>query len=430
MIAPIAEEDGGGEIVELGLSRADQVRHGVYRIILMRGPDEPPIELHHNLIVTVVKVTVENWWKRGPTVIVDGTAEIVQYTPKFYVRVDGISMPDCRNLKDKFGPEFPELIASDPGLLSKTRYSPQKQDLIVRACRREIVARQKDTVDVAAIVAKLCACGVSKSKARRLAAVYDPAGSPYQWFLRGALSYLQADRVARLIDPERAVEDRAFLLIIDQFVSQNQTHIIISQREIFSTVWTNFGVGYLDTEPALDRLVALGIVRRIDRPGLGPAVIAPDARIVSPTLGGGVIVSVIDDPAVTARYVSQCVSVKFDDGTRRIMASSFLRSETTVTLFGLSRLVEAEEQIADILSHNAAIELSDMELAEIEWVLDHAAELLNRPGFIPNAGQRQGVIQAFRYRFSIVTGPPGTGKTAIVALIAPPTAANARIRGR
>lgn len=61
--------------------------------------------------------------------------------------------------------------------------------------------KARSTVDVAALVAKSCSCGVTKAKARRLAAVYDQTKSPYQWFFRGALSFLQADRVARLIDP-------------------------------------------------------------------------------------------------------------------------------------------------------------------------------------------------------------------------------------
>jgi len=113
---------------------------------------------------------------------------------------------------------------------------------------------------------------------------------------------------------------------------------------------------------------------------------------------------------------AQCV-VKFDDGMHRNMSPNYLRTETTLVLFGLARLVEAEEAIANILSHNTTVELSDDDLAEIEWVLDHAAEVLNRPGFCPEQGSAASGSAAFQYRFSICTGPPGVGKTAIVALV-------------
>jgi exodeoxyribonuclease V alpha subunit len=42
---------------------------------------------------------------------------------------------------------------------------------------------------------------------------------------------------------------------------------------------------------------------------------------------------------------------------------------------------------------------------------------LNRPGFVLTEKQRQAVANAFEYRFSIITGPPGTGKTAVAAII-------------
>ena len=99
------------------------------------------------------------------------------------------------------------------------------------------------------------------------------------------------------------------------------------------------------------------------------------------------------------------------------MHPAYLRAETTLALFGLTRLIEAEETIARILSRNIPIKISDEDLSNIEQVLDHAAVLLNRPDFKPNKAQRQAVFQAFQYRFTIITGSPGTGKTAIVALI-------------
>jgi hypothetical protein len=90
-------------------------------------------------------------------------------------------------LKDKFGPEFPALIAANPSPLAKTRYSKNKRDIITKACQREILARKNDTANAANLIAALCACGATKAKARKLAAVYDPTQSPYQFFSVAAL---------------------------------------------------------------------------------------------------------------------------------------------------------------------------------------------------------------------------------------------------
>jgi hypothetical protein len=62
----------------------------------------------------------------------------------------------------------------------------------------------------------------------------------------------------------------------------------------------------------------------------------------------------------------------------------------------LTRFVEAEEAIVRILSRNTPVELSADDLAEIEWVLDHAAEVLNRPGFVPNEGSAAGGSTGFK----------------------------------
>ena len=86
-------------------------------------------------------------------------------------------------------------------------------------------------------------------------------------------------------------------------------------------------------------------------------------------------------------------------------------------LIGLDWLVRAEETIARFLMTNEECELSERELALINYVLDHAAEFLHAPGFVPTLDQRRAVINAFRWRISIITGPPGVGKTAVLALI-------------
>ena len=257
----------------------------------------------------------------------------------------------------------------------------------------------------------LCACGVAKAKARKLAAAYDTAKSPYQFFFKGRLTFLQADRVAKLIDPKCAAEDRVFLFVIDQFLRTQ--HIVVSQQDIRIAVWNNFGVDYLRVDDEIERLVDLGVVRKIESKGTSPAVIEAGARVATSAFGNGAILSVTKNPARGGQHAI----VKFDNGEQHTMHPAYLRAEITLALFGLTRLIEAEETIAKILSRNIPIKISDEDLSSIEQVLDHAAVLLNRPDFKPNKAQRQAVLQAFQYRFTIITGSPGTGKTAIVALI-------------
>ena len=257
----IDEADGGGTVVRLGVSKADIPRVGGNRVEIFREADEPPIELHQSLDLIVTGSYIENW-TMGPATIIEAVAEIVQFTPKFYVRVDGISMPDCRALEKRFGPGFPALIEANPDILSKTRFSKEKQDIIFKACKREILARKKDTAGTLNIVAMLCACGVTKAKARTLAAAYDSAKSPYQFFFKGRLTFLQADRVAKLIDPKRASRGPGIcLFIIDQFLLTQ--HIVVRRQDIRSAVWNNFGVDYLRVDDEIERLVDLGVVRKM-----------------------------------------------------------------------------------------------------------------------------------------------------------------------
>lgn len=48
--------------------------------------------------------------------------------------------------------------------------------------------KARSTVDVAALVAKSCSCGVTKAKARRLAAVYDQTKAPINGFSEARLA--------------------------------------------------------------------------------------------------------------------------------------------------------------------------------------------------------------------------------------------------
>jgi energy-coupling factor transporter ATP-binding protein EcfA2 len=84
---------------------------------------------------------------------------------------------------------------------------------------------------------------------------------------------------------------------------------------------------------------------------------------------------------------------------------------------GLAWLINAEEEIAKAVTTNQTFELPDSKLALINYALDNAAKILRRPGFVLTPEQRTAILNAFRSKISIITGPPGVGKTAVLSLI-------------
>jgi exodeoxyribonuclease V alpha subunit len=77
----------------------------------------------------------------------------------------------------------------------------------------------------------------------------------------------------------------------------------------------------------------------------------------------------------------------------------------------------AEERIAAFLRNNPPNELTACEAELIDKVLDNAADFLHNPDFILTDAQRIAIKSAFEHKISIITGPPGVGKTAVIALI-------------
>jgi hypothetical protein len=210
--------DGGGYFITLGLSKADKKRLGCNIIELVRTEDDPTIELHQRLELTITGRRAENYRAR-PFVALQADATIIPFTQKSYNKVDNIPAADCRKLEGQFGSGFAQIIAQDPDFLGRFKYSKEKKEVIVRACVNEAKAEAKEDPATSKIVAMLCACGVTKGKARRLAADYDGALGLYQFLYKGQLSFLQADRAARLIDPARAAEDRVTAFVVDQFLT-------------------------------------------------------------------------------------------------------------------------------------------------------------------------------------------------------------------
>jgi hypothetical protein len=152
------EEDGGGSIVQLGLSRADRTRLHVDRIEVDCPDGSPIIERHQQFDVTVTGSRFEHWGNY-PATIIEATAEIVPFEPSFYTKVDGLSAADCRSLEKRFGPDFVIKIAADNELMSATRHSHEKKALIIEACKQEKKDAESDTALGKKVMALLCACG-------------------------------------------------------------------------------------------------------------------------------------------------------------------------------------------------------------------------------------------------------------------------------
>jgi hypothetical protein len=85
--------------------------------------------------------------------------------------------------------------------------------------------------------------------------------------------------------------------------------------------------------------------------------------------------------------------------------------------FGPASLFEAEEYLAEFVKDNARIELTAHERKIIDAVIAEPGKFLNLPDFALDDQQAAAIRQHFEYRASILCGPPGSGKTAIVALI-------------
>lgn len=419
---------GRHQIVELGLSKADQLRFRIHGLVIKRASDDPTIELSQNLIVTVCSVEIKPGKKGGTFVAVHGSAEISPFIPDFVTRVDGIPMADCRHLHEWFGPNFPSAIAADPTLLDRVpqktsrqkRFSAEKAAAIVAACSLEVKggAKLRDKAK-RELVRKLCAVGETKSNARRLAELFDEAATPYQLFLMGLQTFLRASRFAYLIDPARAAADRPLLYVADLFVAAS--HTVMLTPEIEGACWVNFGCEAEKTTTALDRLIDLKIVSKIEKTvasaggpivgEIGERVLWSDFAFYHPG-----VISAVTSPGPEGGRVK--ATVTFDDGDVVEYDPKYLRVPSTrvMTWFGLARYVAAEKLIAAMLGNNPVVKRTASELAIIEDVLDHAAEVLRRPGFVPHEAQRRAVRQTFQYRYSIITGPPGVGKTAVGAL--------------
>jgi ATP-dependent exoDNAse (exonuclease V) alpha subunit len=150
-----------------------------------------------------------------------------------------------------------------------------------------------------------------------------------------------------------------------------------------------------------------------------------DANTTAAFRNAAIIVDALlsrDDILVSIQEIFNDVWLNFGlDKTTACMAIDALGDrgivENVDTFICLNRLIKAEKTLAAFLASNTRGELSSDARCVIQFAIDNAAGLLNRPDFILDENQIRAIWAAFENRISILTGPPGSGKTALIALI-------------
>jgi exodeoxyribonuclease V alpha subunit len=364
-----------GEMV-IGLPIAEQKRfRGVYKVVFPRGPNAPIIEIGHSLEIKPERIENEKWkGGREAKFLVAESAKIIPYEPRQSPKIDDLDSATCKNLSAKLGADYVAEIAADPTKLAAFRYSPAKREIVVAACKAEAKAGRAVKGRARRIFDALRYADVSPARARELLPqLVDPlAGSgprvipsvcrgageaietdPYRPLFAGALTFKKADRFARAVAPATAAGQRPQAIIIAALRKLAEDgHTLASLDEIADRAWLDFGLKETDVSAAIQILV--------------------ERRGVIRRVGHGAI--------------------------------------------GLSSLIDAERKIEAAICANDKSSLSQKAVAVIEDVIARAGELLGRPDFVLDEDQADALRRIFENRVSIVTGPPGSGKTALIAL--------------
>lgn len=312
------------------------------------------IEIIDNLRLDITGRDVERWGYMDAQIL-QANAEIVKYEPKSSIKIDGLPYLTCARVV--------ALCGSDPGAnilalekaLAATRFSKTKQGLIVAAYSAEAEARKGDKALTKKLSDFLCKAGETRSNARELATGFKSKLSPYQLFFAKKQSFLKADRFAELYDPVARFADRPLAIVVRQLL--DTPHIVNAATDIIGAAWKDFGVEQEAIDDAIARLKTLGIVEEVE---------------------------------------------KANDKTKFI---------------GLAWLIKTEKAIADVLSRNAECKLAPDQICLVDYVLDNADAMLRKPGFVLTAEQKDAIRATFEHKISVITGPPGVGKTAVIALI-------------
>jgi len=358
--------------ITLGIPRSDQEKFdGAFQIDVIVSPGEPTIEVGMTLSIAHGRLETPSWSSRGGQILScgPGALSIVPYKPHKSPTIPGLDWATSDNLVKGLGEDFFLMVAASPDVLNRFRYSPAKKEIIIRACVAEAEAVQKITAHGRCIYDNLRLVGVSRPRARYLVSRYSKsaiAETPYAPLFDGALTFKTADRFALLAAPEAAMRQRPQAILVASFrsLAEGEGHTIASEKETADRAWLDFALEKSVVADVLEGLKAQGVV-----------VIARPGRL---------------DKLFNVRCPAE---------------------------YGLSALINAECAIAEMFRAGGKnkVALSKHARDVIESVIKHADRWLGE-GFVLDADQACGLRQIFSHHVSILTGPPGSGKTAIVAL--------------
>ncbi len=353
----ISAQDSGQaqtETIRIGFNPDMRKKLSADRIVITHPIDER-IELNQKLELTEIGRFNEDWSGRKAT-IMRATAKILPFEKQnMPSRVDGLSLSTCRSLENKFGEDYAKKIAADKTLLSNTKFSKNNKTLILKCCRQEALAAKDGTYDKKVFEALVCA-GHTNSESRLFAKAFNNNASPYQFFLAGTQTFLQADRFAKHLGIG-SESDRTQAIVMQMFVDNLST--IVSRNDIAEITFKNYGIDEDSCFKSIKELVQQNILKEFNNP----------------------------------------------------------TADRQIKYFGTKANIEAEQYLAKIFSKNVEIEISDQLQETIDHVIEHCAEYLGRPGFELDEDQILFLQDCFKRKYIILTGPPGSGKTAICALV-------------
>ncbi|SFK75271.1 ATP-dependent DNA helicase [Methylocapsa palsarum] len=305
-------------------------------------------------------------WKTNALIFDATSLEAIPYAPKSSsAKIDGLPSDTCAALLKKFGADFVSILTAAPSLLSETtRYSTAKIEIILAAVAAEVAARKGDGKLSSRVVNTLRFAGETLSKSRALAKAYDRDASVYQFLYSGKQSFLKADRFAFAFDAKGLASERSRAIVIDTLIRRAEMpgDSIVPLDDLCEAAWTNFQQLRETTIEALSALKTLGFVE--------------DFSFEKKDLFG----------------------------------------TNNVRLFGFAPIIQAERRIAAFIADNPKTALKGKSKAIVDRCIANAADLLNRPGFVLDPEQASAVRRIFEHKVSVITGPPGSGKTAILAI--------------
>lgn len=310
--------------------------------------------------------------------MIAATIEIEPYVGRVSPKIEGLDSASCSNLAKRLGADFARIIADRPSVLEGFRYSREKRAIIAAACEAEAAAAGKIKTSQKGVLDALLWAGVNKTKARFLSSVFRPKDDPYQFLFTGRQSFKMADRFAQKLDPDGGERERPQAIVIAALraLAENDGNTLATGDEIEKRAYLDFALSRAATGAAIEALQTRGVVTIIEQPK-------------------------------TARDANARHLFGLDPSPSRIF-------------IGLTTLIEAEQRIATFTKDAAAIPGTEAPRPEtgtiVEQTIAKAATLLGRPGFVLDEQQSLALRRIFTNRLSIITGPPGSGKTAIAAL--------------